>query len=970
MTTRGQINSNFYQIVNVDANANPTEIKPEYITQIGNLTSLTVTGNASIGNISTGIVTATGNITAPNFIGNVIGNISGNFVVPGSNTDVLFNNDGNAGASNQFTFNKDNNTLTLDGPMYADSFFGDGAGLYNITAANVSGLGNIVTVNLDGNSGNILYGNGVFSAVPNVSNVANANYANFAGTAYSVSGSNVSGEVANANFATYSNQANTANLATYATTANSVAGANVSGTVANANYAAYAGIAGTANSVAVANVSGIGNIAVINLDGNVSNILHGNGYWGPETTSGNANYANFAGTAFSVSGANVSGEVANANYATYSGTAYSVSGANVSGDVSGANHANVADVANSVSGSNVSGDVSGANHANVADVANSVSAANITGTVNLANYATVANSVAVSNVSGIGNIATVNLTGSTSNVLFGNGVFAAIPTDDANFANFAGNVTVSAQPNITSTGNLVSLNIDNGVAGSPTKQFQPNGVSIGSTANVNLMANSSFVDIDYGNGQGGGNVLLGKSTTYLKARGNSSSLVAANVSDRVGRTNYMFYNGSANVLAVATQVNPGQGVTFNTNANAITTAGQYLVITGNPNGDQGNANALSNQNLHTFDPFGRLSITQGAAGSTSAILNLNTYGGSGGNGAAGAQGIFFQRLRGNRDGNLSVQPSDQLGSLQFTGFNGTAQFATRTAGLLALVDSSYVANTANIPVGLRFNVTDNTTSYSHNFYANGNIVLNSGKTLTAGYYYGDGSNLSNVGLGNTASGGQLTLNPTGAGAPSLTINGNSAGSNSGTLSMVDSGLSVSINGSTFPGGAPSFSFATYQTGGSIPPQFYKRYDGTTASPSGVANGDQILNQYYQVYGDSGNTNVLLGGVLAQVGNVYAPGNISFNYQLYSQNNPDDKCNIAFPTINLTGNVTANNATINSGGFMKLSTYTKTALTAITGSAGWMACVTDSASGGNPNGMIAFWDTTNSRWSYIHDNSAV
>lgn len=71
-----------------------------------------------------------------------------------------------------------------------------------------------------------------------------------------------------------------------------------------------------------------------------------------------------------------------------------------------------------------------------------------------------------------------------------------------------------------------------------------------------------------------------------------------------------------------------------------------------------------------------------------------------------------------------------------------------------------------------------------------------------------------------------------------------------------------------------------------------------------------------------------------------------------------------------GDVKVANATINTGGFMKLATYTAAALNAIGGQAGWMACVTDSAGGGNPNGMIAFWDTTNARWSYVHDNSAV
>ena len=42
----------------------------------------------------------------------------------------------------------------------------------------------------------------------------------------------------------------------------------------------------------------------------------------------------------------------------------------------------------------------------------------------------------------------------------------------------------------------------------------------------------------------------------------------------------------------------------------------------------------------------------------------------------------------------------------------------------------------------------------------------------------------------------------------------------------------------------------------------------------------------------------------------------------------------------------------------------------TGAVGQQICISDSAGGSNPNGMMAFWDTTNSRWSYIHDNNAV
>jgi hypothetical protein len=56
--------------------------------------------------------------------------------------------------------------------------------------------------------------------------------------------------------------------------------------------------------------------------------------------------------------------------------------------------------------------------------------------------------------------------------------------------------------------------------------------------------------------------------------------------------------------------------------------------------------------------------------------------------------------------------------------------------------------------------------------------------------------------------------------------------------------------------------------------------------------------------------------------------------------------------------------------LRLASYTAAALTALTGAVGDVAAVTNSASGGNPNGMLAFWDTTNARWSYVHDNSAV
>ena len=118
----------------VTTNAQPN------ITSVGNLTGLTV-GNASSNVViaDTGTINATGNITAPNFIGNVQGNISGNIVAPGSNTEVVFNNAGNLGASNAFSFSTSSNVLTVVGNVSATNFIGNGAALTAIAGANVTG---------------------------------------------------------------------------------------------------------------------------------------------------------------------------------------------------------------------------------------------------------------------------------------------------------------------------------------------------------------------------------------------------------------------------------------------------------------------------------------------------------------------------------------------------------------------------------------------------------------------------------------------------------------------------------------------------------------------------------------------------------------------------------------------------------------------------------------------------------------
>ena len=97
------------------------------------------------------------------------------------------------------------------------------------------------------------------------------------------------------------------------------------------------------------------------------------------------------------------------------------------------------------------------------------------------------------------------------------------------------------------------------------------------------------------------------------------------------------------------------------------------------------------------------------------------------------------------------------------------------------------------------------------------------------------------------------------------------------------------------------------------------------------------------------------------------GNLISTGQVVSTGNVTGGNIITGAQVVATGDITGANVIVTAGGFVKNPVYTISTLTAITGQVGWVAVVSDSAT---TNGMLAFWDTTNSRWSYVLDNSAV
>ncbi len=362
----------------------------------------TYTGNIAAGNITVAEdVVVAGDVTAGVFYGTFAGNISGNLTVPGSNTWVLYNNAGNAGADSNFTFNSATNTMTVTGT----------ANLTTINATTVSASGNITGGNIAGSGAELsnLTGANVTGTV------ANAAYATAAGTATSATTAGTANTVTDA---AQANITSVGTLTSLSVTGNitggnisgagaglsNLTGANVTGTVANAAYATAAGSAATATTAntvidgAQANITSVGTLTSLAVSGNVTatgnvtgDYFLGNGsqltgivssygntevaaflptytgampaMTGAVTTTGNISGAYLLGNGSaisSVTGANVTGTVANAAYATAAGSATTATSAVTANTVTDAAQANITSVG-TLTGLTVSGNTATAN---------------------------------------------------------------------------------------------------------------------------------------------------------------------------------------------------------------------------------------------------------------------------------------------------------------------------------------------------------------------------------------------------------------------------------------------------------------------------------------------------------------------------------------------------------------------------------------------------------------------------------
>jgi hypothetical protein len=1170
MTTRGQINSNFYQTVNVDADGNPISIKSTLIPVAGsnsqiqfnnnssfgasanltfdtstntlsathfsgngsgitNISATNIVGNVANANHATSANTAntantvttaaqpnitsvgtlsslhsTGNITAPFFIGNVVGNISGNLVVPGANTSVLYNQEGSAGASDAFQFDYDANVLTVIGDVVATNFSGTGAGLNNLNGANIS-------------------------------EVANATFATDAGVAYSVDGANVSGEVTSANYASYAGNVTVAdqpNITSVGTlTSLAVSSANIT-LGADTNQTAD----GTATYVSGGEDDGGGYalpMIVTDIVGNITigSVLSGDGwtsgqvitmindYTEPGTTylyvsapydstpSGTITFTGTKGTQrieLGVSAGQYNQQANSTAIGAYAGqigqsfdsTAIGAhAGSNNQSDnsiaigtYSGANLQGGSSIAiGTQAGQELQGGVSIAigteagqttqqgygaaigyragndnqglggtaigaqagltNQGGNAIAIGWAAGANTQGTGAVAVGRRAGrlnqgdNSIAIGLYAGYTNQATnsiiLNATGAqlnqttantftvkpvrnanTANVMFYDSSSGEITYDvlnvsdvnhaniadvansvaggnvsgevtSANYASYAGNVTIASQGNITSVGNLTTLTVNDGNVRHPTIQVTPSGNIVGLAS-----GNLAMITInDYGSQ---GSNAQTENITFIKSRGNSAVPTAAANSDTMLRLVAHVYNGNTYPRAATIAVTAPFAANANFQySNVAWTPGSVSVVLGHPMGNAQSTTA-SAYTQYIFSPYGTVTIQPpnnngGLSGATNPGFNIISCGAQADGSGAGATNSF-SRNRGTILSPTAVQNGDYIGQLWFTPYNGSGYYQG-AASITAVVntDSGSIVPGGRVPTDIIISTSSNTSGFISTFDGAGNLTI-------PGVYNGDGGGLSNIaaanisGLGNIATinldgdasnvlKGDGTWGVGGGGAAGYDnqVQFNNGGALAGAANLyyspttdqlmlnggVAGGFSVTLVGGE-PGDfvLPQCTFNRYSNTHDVATYSIYRAEGTETAPLPVATGDTIFSQYTSVYSGVGYELQYAGSFRQYVKTNDGAGNVTISTTYDTSSCPGSDFTIDYSDINLNGNVTANNVSVNSGGFIKYAAFASTDLTAITGSIGQMASVSDNG------GKLAYWDTINSRWSYVFDNSAV
>ena len=487
-------------------------------------------------------------------------------------------------------------------------------------------------LNVTGNitSGNVIGGN-----------LVSATYISGNGTLItSLTGANVTGTVANANYSTYSGIASSANTVTWSNISSkptTVTGFGITDAYSNTNLNSYLTAFPPAGTYSNSNVASYlptftGNITAANITttGNI--------------TVGSGNY--FVGNGFYITrmnGANVTGTVANSNYSAYSGIASSantVTWSNVTGTPTSIGGYGITDAygnsnvisflaANpppgSYSNTNVqnyiptyTGNISPSNvWANSGTVkattligtldATASSQPNIT-TIGTLSSLTVHTTGLIGNITSdnanLGNLTKSNYFSGNASLLFSiTGANVSGKVASATIADSANSVTLA---NVTGAGNIAGINRD----GTTSNVLYGNGVFAPSYSNTNVQ---NYLPTYTGNITSG-NANLGNLTSSNYFSGNASLLVSMNGANVTGTV--------ANSVTAGTVIASAQP--------NITSVGTLSSVSVTANANVGNLNSTGNVNVNntlqsTGIGTGALIVQGGASITKDLYVGGNIY---------------------------------------------------------------------------------------------------------------------------------------------------------------------------------------------------------------------------------------------------------------------------------------------------------------------------------------------------------
>jgi hypothetical protein len=231
-------------------------------------------------------------------------------------------------------------------------------------------------------------------------------------------------------------------------------------------------------------------------------------------------------------------------------------------------------------------------------------------------------------------------------------------------------------------------------------------------------------------------------------------------------------------------------------------------------------------------------------------------------------------------------------------------------------------------------------------------------------------------LGVTATSANTTMNtgdrirPLVAGLD-LNLNGKNWGLLSSASNLLTpilvNGQTMNVYGTGSMGQAVALGAAITITpvGGSISAQYatsnFPSINYSTAGATYTASNIQYARLYTGSISGTANLTVANAIALHTYTN-WATGNVTLVPNAYAILNEDTRT-----VIQTAGNITVNGNGASTG-FIKFAVFTVAQITAVTGSTGQQAAVSDGT--GKNNGAMAYWDATNTRWSWVADDTAV